>query len=113
MLATLLAVVALAGAHQDEAAAGAAMASIDDDPVAAMHSECAYRSDSRLLLLEARFDCIVKICDSFFASVEIDHTLGDGWRFRVVRDRSVRPLVKTGTTAPRRHPDRPICEPRG
>lgn len=110
MLATLLAVVALAGAQQERTAAGAAVASVDSDPVAGMHSECAYRSDSRVLLLEARFDCIVKVCGSFVASVEIDHTLGDGWRFRIVRaNRSVRPRARAGTTAPRPHPDRPIC----
>jgi hypothetical protein len=111
MLATFLAVVALVGAQQERPAASAALASVaGDDPVAANHATCAYRADSPLILLQARFDCIVKTCDSFLASVEVDHTLGDGWRFRIVRsDLSLAPKVRAGPTAPGPRPDRPIC----
>jgi hypothetical protein len=110
LIATLLAVVAFVGAHEQPAAASAALASVDgDDPVATDHATCAYRSDPGSALLEWRFDCIVKTCDSFLASVEIDRTLGAGWRFRVVRTRALRPMPRAGATAPGPRPDHPIC----
>ncbi len=115
MVAALLAVVALAGAHHEQGltqpAASAALASVQgDDPVAAAHASCAYRPDSRLLALEARFDCVVKTCGDFQASVEIDHTMAGQWRYRIVR--AARGAIRgprAGDTAPGPRPAHPIC----
>jgi hypothetical protein len=83
----LLAFLVFVGVHGDgqtRSAASAALVSIEgDDPTGGTGAKCDYRPDIKLVVLRTRYNCVVTSCKKVIGRVEITHTLGDGWRYRI------------------------------
>ena len=95
----LLVVLGLREARLERAAASAAIIAISgDDPDAGTHGSCTYKPGLSLVVLRARYDCVVKICASEIAQLEITHVVGGGWSYRIEHTRE--PVPKHGDTAP-------------
>jgi hypothetical protein len=99
LLAGSLVVVGVREGQLEHEAASAAINAISgDDPAGGTHGSCEYKPGLSLVVLRAHYDCVVKICASEIARLEITHVVGAGWSFTV--DHTSQSVPKHGHTAP-------------
>jgi hypothetical protein len=89
------------------AAATAAVIAVEgDDPTAGANGSCEYAPGASLVLLRARFHCVVKLCHAELAKLDVTHVVLGGWSYTATRQSSPALMPRSGSTytAPQGNP---------